>query len=54
MREADARARMARQATREDRLAKADVVIDNSGTPEDLGPSRSSAAWPADRAPLGT
>ena len=34
--EADARARMARQATREERLAKADLVIDNSGTPEDL------------------
>ena len=30
--EADARARMARQATREERLAKADLVIDNSGT----------------------
>ena len=34
--EADARARIARQATREERLAKADFVIDNSGTPEDL------------------
>ena len=31
MDEADARARMARQATREERLAKADFVIDNSG-----------------------
>jgi dephospho-CoA kinase len=31
MTEADARARMARQASREDRLAKADVVIDNGG-----------------------
>jgi dephospho-CoA kinase len=31
MAEADARARMARQASREDRLAKADVVIDNGG-----------------------
>ena len=30
MDEADARARMARQATREERLAKADYVIDNS------------------------
>ena len=29
--EADARARIARQASREERLAKADVVIDNSG-----------------------
>ncbi len=35
-REDDARARIARQASREDRLAKADVVIDNSGTPDDL------------------
>ena len=31
MDEADARARMARQATREERLEKADFVIDNSG-----------------------
>ena len=30
--EADARARMARQVTREDRLARADLVVDNSGT----------------------
>lgn len=30
--EADARARMARQASREDRLAAADFVIDNSGS----------------------
>lgn len=29
--EADARARMARQVSREDRLAKADLVVDNSG-----------------------
>ena len=36
--EADARARMARQAGREDRLAKADVVIDNSGSLEQLTP----------------
>lgn len=36
MSEADARARMARQASREERLAKADVVIDNSGAPEAL------------------
>ena len=36
MREDDARARMARQATREDRLARADIVIDNSGTLEHL------------------
>jgi len=30
-REDDARARIARQASRQDRLARADVVIDNSG-----------------------
>jgi len=30
------RQRMAAQATREERLAQADVVIDNSGTLEDL------------------
>lgn len=36
--EADARARIARQATREDRLAGADFVVDNSGTPDDLSP----------------
>ena len=34
--EADARARIANQATREDRLALADFVVDNSGSPEDL------------------
>jgi dephospho-CoA kinase len=34
--EADARARISRQASREDRLAKADRVIDNGGTPEQL------------------
>jgi len=32
----DARARMARQATREERLAIADVVLDNSGTVDAL------------------
>lgn len=36
MSEVDARARMARQASREERLAKADVVIDNAGAPEAL------------------
>jgi dephospho-CoA kinase len=36
MDEADARARIARQATREERLAKADFVIDNSGGRADL------------------
>lgn len=34
--EEDARARMGRQASREDRLAKADRVVDNSGTRDDL------------------
>lgn len=34
--EADARARVARQASREQRVAKADVVLDNSGTVADL------------------
>ena len=32
----DARARMARQASREERKAKADLVIDNSGPPDAL------------------
>lgn len=36
MTEEDARARIAAQATREDRLAVADIVIDNSGTVDDL------------------
>lgn len=36
MRPDDVRARMSRQATRQERLARADRVIDNSGTPEDL------------------
>lgn len=34
--EADARARMARQVSRADRLARADLVIDNSGSLTDL------------------
>src|SRR5687768_3957149 len=38
MSEADARARISRQASREDRLARADRVVDNSGTVEDLEP----------------
>jgi len=38
MSEADARARMAAQATREDRIAAADVVIDNAGSVEALVP----------------
>jgi len=36
MREDDVRARIARQASREDRLARATHVIDNSGSREDL------------------
>ena len=46
MREEDARARMSRQASREERLAKADVVIDNSGTQAELE-AAVEAAWPA-------
>lgn len=44
MDESDARARMARQATREERLARADFVIDNSGPPERLA-SEVQRAW---------
>jgi dephospho-CoA kinase len=36
MDEADARARIANQVSREDRVAKADYVIDNGGTEADL------------------
>ena len=39
----DARARIAAQATREQRLAVADIVLDNSGTLDDL-------AWRVDEA----
>ena len=45
MREDDVRARMARQATREDRVAKADVVIDNSGSLAELE-AVVAEAWP--------
>jgi dephospho-CoA kinase len=38
MTEDDARARLAAQATREERLAAADFVIDNGGTVEELTP----------------
>lgn len=38
MAEADVRARIARQARREERLARADVVVDNAGPPEALEP----------------
>jgi dephospho-CoA kinase len=44
MSEADARARMAHQATREERLAIADIVIDNAGSLDDLD-SQVRAAW---------
>ena len=44
MDEADARARVARQASREERLARADHVIDNSGPPEAL-PALVERAW---------
>lgn len=45
MREGDVRARMARQASREERRAKADVVIDNSGSVEELE-DHVRQAWP--------
>ena len=38
MTEDEARARMAAQATREERLAIADIVIDNDGPLEELEP----------------
>ena len=42
----EARARMARQASREERLARADLVIDNSGPPEALDEAVDRAwAW---------
>ena len=44
MSEADAKARMAHQATRDARLAIADIVIDNAGSLEDLD-SQVRAAW---------
>lgn len=45
MKEDDARARMANQASREDRLARADVVLDNSGSLEDLA-AQVDELWP--------
>jgi dephospho-CoA kinase len=45
MREDDARARMANQVSREDRLAKADFVVDNSGDLEALDVAV-DALWP--------
>lgn len=44
MDEADARSRMAAQATRERRLAVADIVIDNDGSPAELG-ERVAEVW---------
>ncbi|GGO81492.1 dephospho-CoA kinase [Wenjunlia tyrosinilytica] len=44
MEESDARARMAAQASREDRLSLADIVIDNDGPLEALEP-QVRAAW---------
>lgn len=46
MRADDARARMARQASREERRAKADLVIDNSGSLADLEDAV-EGAWPS-------
>ncbi len=42
--EEDARNRIAKQATREERLAKADFVVDNHGAPADLD-AQIEAAW---------
>lgn len=42
--EADARARVARQASRAERVARADVVVDNSGTIEQLE-TQVAAVW---------
>jgi dephospho-CoA kinase len=44
MTEDDARSRMSRQASREERRARADVVIDNRGTPSDLA-RQVDAVW---------
>ncbi len=44
MREDDVRARMARQASREERLALADRVVDNGGTVDDLR-AQVDAVW---------
>jgi dephospho-CoA kinase len=49
MSEADARSRMGAQATRQDRIAAADVVIDNSGSVEELVP-QVDALWQRVRA----
>jgi dephospho-CoA kinase len=44
MTEADARARIAAQSSRADRLAAADIVIDNSGLPDELA-AAVNALW---------
>jgi len=44
MREHDVRARMSRQASREQRLERADFVIENEGTVDDLA-AQVEAAW---------
>ncbi len=44
MAETEVRARLARQLPREERLARADLVIDNSGPPEAL-PPQADRAW---------
>ena len=50
-READARARIARQVGREERLAKADFVIHNDGTRDDLEPQIEKLwSWIAEQA----
>jgi dephospho-CoA kinase len=46
MSEDEARARIASQASREDRLAAADLVVDNSGTLADLD-RRINEIWSA-------
>jgi dephospho-CoA kinase len=52
--EADARARVANQASREDRLAVADRVIDNSGSLADLEAQVEALwSWLTDRAAAG-
>ncbi|MFL6091153.1 MAG: dephospho-CoA kinase [Aeromicrobium sp.] len=52
MSEADARARIAAQSSRDARLAAADVVIDNSGTVEELVP-QVDALWVRLRGEVG-
>jgi dephospho-CoA kinase len=44
MDESDARARIANQVSRDERVAKADFVVDNSGAPDALEPQL-DALW---------